>query len=146
MMIILLLCQIEWQVVNRLHSENMQQLIIYYTIPETMLKYFTDDTMYFADYEVELKVFDKKARQIAGDFWDRSVAKDSEIVSDSVKIIVPESGISYNFKIIDLNGGLLLNINDNISKINYLSDIAWKMINDTMTFTYKVLNDKFHVD
>ncbi|OGC42623.1 hypothetical protein A2Y85_08325 [candidate division WOR-3 bacterium RBG_13_43_14] len=146
MMIILLLCQIEWQVVNRLHSENMQQLIIYYTIPEIMLKYFTDDTMYFADYEVQLKVFDKKARQIAGDFWDKNVAKDSEMVSDSVKIIVPESGISYDFKIIDLNGGLLLNINDNISKINYLSDIAWKMINDTMTFTYKVLNDKFHVD
>ncbi len=145
-MIILLLCQIEWQAVNRLHDETSQQLIIYYTIPGIMLKYFTDDTMFSADYEIQLKVLDKKNRQVAGDFWSKTVAKESTVVSDSVKIVVPENGVSFNLKIIDLNGGLLLNTNNSIAKINYLSDITWDMFRDTLRFSYRVLNDQYHVD
>ncbi len=146
MMIILLICQIEWQAMDRLHDDNRQHLVIHYTIPENMLKYFVEDTQYIASYEVQLKVYDKKKRQTAGDFWDKKVAREGDIVGDSVKIIVPANGISYNLKIVDLNGGLLLDVNEKISKINYLANINWAMQRDTITFTFTVLNDKFHVD
>ncbi len=139
-MILLLFLQIEWQTVNKPLSDSLQTLMFYYKIPHHDLKFFIKDSVFFAQYECQLKVYDKKGKQIAGDYWQRQVTNDSADIYDSISLIVPVASNSFNVKIIDINGGVIFNMSEKILTFKHLGGFGYAFNNDTLNIRYSIFN------
>ena len=139
-MILFLFMVVEWQVVNRPYSDLEQQLAIYFSISNENLKFVSDDTAFYAKYEVQIKVFDNKNTQLTGDFWEGITYESDKDVSDSLTIIIPKTSRRYDLRIIDINAGTILNVREKITQINYAGSIRWDMFHDTLLVTFSIIN------
>ena len=139
-MILFLFMVVEWQVVNRPYSDFEQELAIYFSISNNNLKFVSDDTAFYAEYEVQIKVFDKDETQLTGDFWEGITYESDDDVDDSVMIIIPKTSRHYHLKIIDINAGTILDVSEKISQINYIGSIKWDMFRDTLLVTFSIIN------
>ncbi len=137
--------QIEYQAVNRLINDAAQELTIYFKIPRNCIKLIAEDSSFYASYETQLKVYDKKNNQVTGDFWPVKRLTDSLDIEDSVKLKIPKSSCRYTLRIIDLNGGEILNATGDILPINYLGNLRWHIVNDTLYLQFLVRNKKARV-
>lgn len=146
MILLLLLCQIEWQVINRPYSDAEQELIIYYTLPHDRLHVVTVSNENYVEYEVQLTVFDNKKNQVHGDFWERRYHGPREEIEDSVSMIINKKSARYELRIIDLHGGLLLSAQNRILQIKYLGNIVWNFHNDTISVAFTILNKDGDID
>jgi GWxTD domain-containing protein len=144
-MILFLFMIVEWQVVNRPHSDFDQELAVYFNFPGNNLKYVSDDTTFYARYEIQIKVFDDEQNQLTGDYWEGIDYDPDNEIEDSVMIIIPKISRLYNLKILDLNAGLLLNVNEKITQINYIGNIRWDLLNDTLSVSFTVINPEGEV-
>jgi GWxTD domain-containing protein len=139
-MILFLLMVVEWQVVNRPYSDFEQELAVYFSISNNNLKYVSDDSAFYAKYEVQIKIFDNKKNQLTGDYWERVTFDSDKDISDSVMIIIPKASRRYHLKIIDGNAGTILDVSEKIIQINYIGSIKWDMFNDTLLVTFSIIN------
>lgn len=131
---------VEWQTVNRSYNDFEQELIVYFSISNDNLKYVTDDSTFYAEYEVQIKIFDKQGAQLTGDYWEGITPKNDEEVDDSVRIIIPKASRHYDLKIIDLNAGLILNVSQKIVQINHIGSIKWDISADTLSVVFSIIN------
>jgi GWxTD domain-containing protein len=145
-MIFLLFLQIEYQAVNRTMDNSSQQLVLYLTIPNQQLQYVAEDDTFYGRYEIQLTVYDKNDNQVTGDYWRRRAIKDTNAVTDSVKLSIPKSSDYYVLKILDLQGGELLYTIQKLVQVKNLGNLFWKTDNDTLTFTFTVLNQQGSID
>lgn len=139
-MIFFLFLQIEWQAINKPYNDDLQELAIYFTIPDEKLKFIVEDSLFYTNYETQLKVFDSKDNQVAGDYWQVRRPEDTLDISDSIKILIPKASSYFDLKIIDLYGGEIFNITEKIIPINYLGNIKWLITNDTLVVSFMVIN------
>ncbi len=142
MIILALFLQIEYQAVNHLINNNTQELTIYFKIPRENIKFIAEDSNFYASYEIQLKVYDKKNNQITGDFWPIKRLMDTLDIEDSVKLEIPKSSHYYRLRIVDLNGGEILYARADILPINYLGNIRWNVTNDSLHLYFLVHNKK----
>ena len=140
-MILLLFLQIEWQTVNKPIGDSLQSLVFYYKIPHHELKFFVKDSVFYAQYESQVKVYDKKGKQVAGDYWQRQVINDSADIHDSISIIVPITSNSFNVRIIDIKGGEIFNISEKIVTFKHLGGLGYTLNNDTLNIHYSIFNE-----
>lgn len=145
-MILLLFFQIEWQTINRPIDDFFQELVIYYWIPYTSLRPMNDGEAYYVEYETQLKVFDNKNNQVAGDFWEKKWEEDTLDISDSVKLTIPTTGDHFELKIYDLHAGNIAYITDRVLTVNYLGDIRWEIKDDTLRVGFFVFNNRNDAD
>lgn len=145
-LLLLLLTQIHWQVINRPFSDDEQELVFYFTMPPNKLKTVSIDRLFYAEYEVQLKLFDRTHKQIYGDFWEKRIRRDTVDISDSVRIRVPKNSDYYELRIVDLHGGEIFRTSDKILLIKYLGNISWDIKNDTLTINYTVINPEAEVN
>lgn len=145
-MIFLIFLQIEFQAVNRTLGDSSQQLVLYLTIPNQQLQYVAEDDIFRSRYEIQVTVYDKDNNQVTGDYWRRRVLEDTNAVQDSVKLSIPESSDYYVLKILDLQGGELLYTMQKLVKVKNLGNLFWETSNDTLTFTFTVLNQQGNID
>ena len=145
-MIFLIFLQIEFQAVNRTLGDSSQQLVLYLTIPNQQLQYVAEDDIFRSRYEIQVTVYDKDNNQVTGDYWRRRVLEDTNAVQDSVKLSIPESSDYYVLKILDLQGGELLYTVQKLVKVKNLGNLFWETSNDTLTFTFTVLNQQGNID
>ncbi len=145
-MILFLLLQIEWQAISRPYDDLQQELIVYFSIPSDRFKYVTEDSLFFAEYESQIKVYDKKGNQLTGDYWERKIFKDTLDIDDSVKILIPKESKQFELKIVNLHGGQIFTIIGEVLKIKYLGDIKWRTSNDTLTVSFSIINSEGEVD
>jgi len=131
---------------NRPYSDTEQELLVFYTLPTEQLHPFTVNGKEYIAYEVQLTVFDSKKNQLHGDFWERSVPAVQEEIEDSVRMTINKKSERYELRIIDLHGGLLLSVQDNILPIKYLGNILWDFQDDTVRVTFTILNKDGDVD
>jgi len=146
MIIFMLLCQIEWQAINRPYSDTEQELIINFALPGDQLHTFIQDGQEYSEYEVQLTVFDSKNKQLHGDYWERTFLTSSEEIEDSVKLLISKKSEYYVLRIIDLHGGLMLSEQGTIIAIKYIGNIVWDFHDDTISVTFSVLNTDGEVD
>jgi GWxTD domain-containing protein len=146
MILFILLCQIEWQAMNRPYSDVEQELLIHYTLPSDKLHVVTVNNEDRVEYEVQLTVFDGKKNQLHGDFWERRYPASQEEIEDSVRMIIDKKSERYELRIVDLHGGLLLLVQDKILPIKYLGNIIWDFHDDTISVTFTILNKDGDVD
>jgi len=139
-MILFLFMVVEWQVVNRPYSDFEQELAVYFSISGDNLKFISDDSTFYAKYEVQIKIFDNKNNQLTGDYWEGITYDDDGEVSDSITIIIPKTSRQYKLRIIDMNAGTILDVSDEIAQINYIGSIKWDMYNDTLLVTFSIIN------
>ena len=139
-MILFLLMMIEWQAVNNPYNDFEQELIVYFNISDDNLKYVTDDSIFYAEYEVQIKIFNKQGNQLTGDYWEGIVFKSDEEVNDSLKIIIPKTSRYYDLKIIDFNAGPILSVSEKIVQINYIGSIKWDIFDDTLSIVFSIIN------
>lgn len=139
-MILFLFMMVEWQTVNRSYNDFEQELIVYFSISNDNLKYVTDDSTFYAEYEVQIKIFDKQGAQLTGDYWEGIKLENDEEVNDSVRIIVPKASRYYDLKIIDLNAGPILNVSQKIVQVNHIGGIKWDFSADTLSVTFSIIN------
>ncbi|MGB3339854.1 MAG: GWxTD domain-containing protein [bacterium] len=139
-MILFLLMVVEWQVVNRPYSDFEQELAVYFSISTNNLKFVSDDSAFYAKYEVQIKIFDNKKNQLTGDYWEGVTFDSDKDVSDSVMIIIPKTSRRYNLRIIDGNAGTILDVSEKIIQINYIGNIKWDMFNDTLLVAFSIIN------
>lgn len=145
-MIFLLFLQIEYQAVNRTMGDSSQQLVLYLTIPHEKLQYFAEDDIFRSRYEIQITVYDEDDNQVTGDYWRRRVVKDTSAVKDSVKLWIPGSSDYYVLRILDLQGGELLYTVQKLIQVKNLGNLFWETDNDTLTFTFTVLNQQGSID
>jgi GWxTD domain-containing protein len=145
-MIFLLFLQIQWQTTNRLYSANEQELIIYFSIPSENLKYIAEDSLFYAEYENQITVYDEKGNQLTGDYWEITKLKDTFDINDSVKIIVLKESSYFELKIIDIHAGVIFNLKENIFPINYIGDIRWQLEKDTLRVNFVIINSEGEID
>ncbi|HEC79347.1 MAG TPA: GWxTD domain-containing protein [candidate division WOR-3 bacterium] len=145
-LLIFLYAQVTWQAVNRPYSELEQELVIYFSISENRLKPVAEDSLFYVEYETQLKVFDKKHNQLTGDYWETKHIRDTATINDSVKLKMPKESDYFEMKIIDLNGGEVFRTTDKILKIKYIGDIQWSITKDTLTVVYTIINPNAEVD
>ena len=145
-MIFLLFCQIEIQAVNRTISETVQELVLFLTIPRQKLQYVVQDDSFFGNYEIQLTVYDKSNNQLTGDYWLKTVAEDTIDIRDSVKLRIPQNSDYYIFKIFDLHGGELHSTMQQLLQVKSMGNVFWKIIDDTLKFTFKVFNQQGTID
>ena len=145
-MIIFFLLQVEYQAINKPIADSLMELAVYFTIPKDELKFIIEDSVFYAQYETQLKVYNKKGNQLAGDYWAVKRREDSLAIKDSVKLIIPKISSSFHVRILDHNGGELLNISQKILIINYLGNIKWWLTNDTLNLNFSVFNQKGEAD
>jgi len=146
MIILLLLCQIEWQAVNRPYSDTEQELIIYFTMPGEKLHTFMKAGNEYIEYEVQLMIFNDKNTQLHGDYWERMYRASVEEIEDSVHLVISKESDNYILKIIDLHGGIMLIEEGKIIPIKYIGNIVWDFHNDTLSVTFSVLNKDGDID
>lgn len=145
-MIFLIFLQIGWQIVNKPYDETQQELIVYFSISSDKLKYVAKDSLFYAEYESQLKVYDKKGNQLMGDYWEVKKLKDTLDISDSVKIIIPKNSNYFDLKILDCHAGQIFKITEKILHINYIGNIRWYITNDTLSLTFSIINPEGNVD
>ncbi len=145
-MILFLFLQIEWQAISRPYDNLQQELIVNFSIPSNKLKYVAEDTLFYAEYESQLKVYDIKGNQLMGDYWEKRKLKDTLDIDDSVKILIPKNSRHFDLKIIDLHGGEIFTIVGDILQIKYLGNIQWHTTNDTLNIRFTVINQEGEVD
>jgi GWxTD domain-containing protein len=146
MIILFLLVQLNWQSVNKPISDSLQELIIYFTIPNQELKFISEDSLFYASYESRIKVYDKGGNQLTGDFWQTRRSKDSLNIRDSVNITIPKTADHFSFKILDIYGGEIFSISEKIIPINYIGNIRWQLYGDTLNVSFTILNQKEIID
>jgi GWxTD domain-containing protein len=146
MIILLLLCQIDWQAINRPYSDTEQELIIQFSLPGDQLHTFMKDDEVYSEYEVQVTVFDAKNKQLHGDYWERTFLTMNEEIEDSVRIYVSKKSDYYILRIIDLHGGLMLSEQGKIIVIKYIGNITWDFHDDTVSVNFSVLNTEGEVD
>lgn len=139
-MILFLFLMVEWQVVTRPYSDIDQELIVYFSISDDNLKFVSEDSLFLAKYEVQIKIFDKDKNQLTGDYWEKITTNRNEDVNDSVTIIIPKTSRHYNLRILDLHAGTILNVSEKIVQINYIGSIKWDMYNDTLLVAFSIIN------
>lgn len=145
-MIFFLFMQVQWQAINRPHDALNQELVIYFSIEQHRVQYITDDSLFYAEYETRLKVFDKDGNQVAGDFWEHFAVKDTVDIQDSVKLVIPRSSHYFDMKIVDIHGGNVFSITENVLSVNYIGDIERLISGDTLRLAYTILNRTGEVD
>jgi GWxTD domain-containing protein len=145
-MILFLLLQIEWQTINRPYSDVEQELVIYFSIPREKLKHVVKDSLFYVEYESQLKVYDEQNNQLIGDFWEVKRLSDTLDIHDSVKILIPKNSSYFHLKIVDLHASQVFNITEKILKINYIGNIKWDIINDTLRLTFIIINPEGTID
>ena len=145
-MIFILFFQVEYQAVNRVYSESLRELVLYLNIPTSKLQYVTKDEGYFAEYEIQLTVFDKDIRQLTGDYWRRHAGQQGDKITDSVKVRIPEGSDYYVLKIVDLHAGEIFTSTQKLIHVKYLANIYWSVENDTLDLTFTVFNEQGAID
>ncbi len=145
-MILFLFLQIEWQTINRPYDNEQQELIVYFTIPTNNLKYVADDSLFYAEYESQLKVYDEKDNQLTGDYWEKKIVKDTFNIADSVKMLISKKSRYFELRIVDLHGGDIFYIAEPILQIKYIGNIKWLMANDTINIAFSIINAEGEVD
>ena len=145
-MIFFLIMQVQWQAINRPYDTLNQELVIYFSIEQHRIQYVAQDSLFYAEYETRLKVFDENGNQVAGDFWEHVALKDSVAIEDSVKLIIPRSSHYFEMKIVDIHGGGVFSITENIISVKYLGDIERLISGDTLRLAFTVLNRAGEVD
>ncbi|MGB7054709.1 MAG: GWxTD domain-containing protein [bacterium] len=145
-MIFLLFLQIEYQAVNRTMGDSVQQLVLYLTIPSQKLQYVAEDDIFYSRYEIQLTVYDKENNQLTGDYWRRQVTEDTIAIQDSVKLRLPQGSDYFMLKIFDLQGGELLATVQKLLQVRNLGNLFWHINNDTLIFTFTVLNQQGNID
>lgn len=146
MIILLLLCQIEWQAVNRPYSDTEQELVIYFALSGDKLHTFMKGGQEYIEYEVQLTVFSEKNAQLHGDYWERIYRASIEEIEDSVQLVISKESDRYVLRIIDLHGGLMLYEQGKILPIKYIGNIKWDFHDDTVTVFFTVLNQDGDID
>lgn len=141
-MIFVLFLQIEWQAINKPYNADLQELVIYFTIPDNKLKFIAEDSLFYTNYESQLKVFDSEDNQVAGDYWQTKRPEDTLVISDSIKLLIPKSSSYFDLRIVDLHGGDIFKVSEKILPINYLANIKWLITNDTLRVSFMVINTK----
>jgi GWxTD domain-containing protein len=145
-MIFMLFLQIEYQAVNRTMDDSSQQLVLYLTIPNQQLQYIAADDTFAGRYEIQLTVYDEGDNQVTGDYWRRRVPEDTTSIQDSVKLQIPASSDYYVLRILDLHGGELLYTVQKMVQVKNLGNLFWETENDTLIFTFTVLNQHGSID
>ena len=145
-MIFLLFMQVEYQAVVRTMNDATQQLVVYLTIPQQKLQYLAEGDAFYSRYEIQMTVYDDKNDQLMGDYWRRKVTQDSARVQDSVKLRLPQGSDYYTLKILDLHGSEIFATVQKLIQVKNLGNLFWGMRNDTLTFTFTVLNQQGVVD
>ncbi|MDH4210395.1 MAG: GWxTD domain-containing protein [candidate division WOR-3 bacterium] len=145
-MIFLLFFQIEYQAINRVHSDSVQELVLYLTIPANKLHYFAAEEDFYAQYEIQLTIFDNTVRQLTGDYWRRRAIQDNKEITDSVKIRIPKESDSFILKILDLHGGEIFHSTQKLIQVKNLANIYWSVNNDTLHLTFTVFNQQGMID
>ena len=145
-MIFLLFLQIEYQAVTRTMGDSSEQLMLYFTIPTQKLQYVAQDDLFYSRYEIQLTVYDKDNNQLTGDYWRRQVASDTVDIQDSVKLRIPKDSDYFAFKILDLHGGELLTTVQKLIQVENLGNLFWDIRNDTLVFSFTVLNQQGNID
>jgi GWxTD domain-containing protein len=138
--------QVQWQAINRPYDALNQELVIYFTIDQHRIQYLVEDSLFYAEYETRLKVFDKDGNQVAGDFWEHIAVKDTADIQDSVKLIIPRSSQYFDMKIVDIHGGNVFSITENVLSVKYIGDIERFINGDTLRLAYTILNRAGDVD
>lgn len=133
---------IEWQASFNPVNDSVTELTIYLSIPPEELRFITNDSIYSTHYEIQLKIFDEKKNQVAGDYWIRNKEKDTLNIIDSVKINLPGVARSFNLRVIDLQAQEILNVYEKIRPIKFLANIRYLNSNDTLFLRFTVINKK----
>ena len=139
-MIFFLLFQVEYQAINRIYGDSVQELALYYKMPARSIQYYVEDTTFLGEYEIQLMIFDKDDNQLTGDYWRETVAEDTVDIQDSIKLYVPSNSEYYTLKIIDLNAGTIFTTTEKLIQATNLGNIFWVITNDTLKFSFTVLN------
>lgn len=145
-MIFLLFFQVEYQAINRVYSDSVQQLVLYLTIPSRKLQYIAADDTFYAQYEIQLTIFDKETRQVTGDYWRRRSVQESDKIADSVKISIPKESDSFVLKILDLHGGEIFSSTQRLIQVRNMANIYWSVHDDTLHLTFTVFNEQGMID
>jgi len=140
-LILVLVFGVEWQLKNRPLDDFRQIVTVNFVIPQRELKYVARDSQYCARYEIQVIVNNKRNEQLAGDFWQREVLLDSFDIRDSCQIIAPSVKSTLTLKILDLNGGEIVNLTEDIRQIKNLGNIYWTILNDTLSLTFSIFNE-----
>ncbi len=145
-MILLLFMQVEYQAVVRTMNDAAQQLVLYLTIPQQKVQYVADEDIFYSRYEIQLTVYDKEDNQLMGDYWRRKVTEDTGQVQDSIKLSLPQGSDYYTLKILDLQGSEIFSTVQKLIQVRNLGNLFWGIQNDTLTFTFTVLNQQGIID
>ena len=139
-MILFLFFQIEYQAINRIYGDSVQELALYYKIPARNLQYYAEDTSFLGEYEIQLTIFDKDDNQLTGDYWRKKVVEDTADIQDSIKLYVPNNSEYYALKFIDLHAGEMFTTAEKLIQARNLGNVYWTVTNDTLKFSFTVLN------
>lgn len=145
-MIFFLFFQIEYQAIHRIYGDSLQELALYYKIPSRSLQYYSKDTSFVSQYEIQVTIFDKGDNQLTGDYWRKTATEDTVGIQDSIKLYIPNNSEYYAFKIIDLNAGVIFTTTEKLIYARNLGNIFWATTNDRLKFSYTVLNPQGVVD
>lgn len=140
MLIFLLLMSIKWQVYYQPISDSLFNMNLLLEIPAQNLRFITKDSVRLATFEIQILVYDKKGNQIAGDYWLREEEDDSTNLYDSLTVIIPNSARKFNLRIIDLQGGEILSVIENIKPIKFLANVRSHLKNDSLIINFTVIN------
>jgi len=135
-----LLTTIEWQSAVSPINDSLNELAVFFKIPHREIKFIREDSGFLAQYELQLKIYDVKDEQVAGDFWTRECREDSIDIADSIRLPIPLSARRFDLRIIDLEAYDIVLIKDKIVPVKYLHDIRWFSANDTLYIRYRVAN------
>jgi GWxTD domain-containing protein len=144
--IIVLFAAVQWQTVMNPVTDSTSELSVFFQISQRDLKYTRRDTSYFASYEIQLKILDRKGEQLAGDYWQRERPEDSTDITDSVRIMIPAEAASFDLRVIDLQAYEVVRIAENIKRIRFLGDLRWWVHDEMTVLTFQVHNDKDEAD
>uniref|UniRef100_A0A7C4X9W6 GWxTD domain-containing protein n=1 Tax=candidate division WOR-3 bacterium TaxID=2052148 RepID=A0A7C4X9W6_UNCW3 len=142
MILFLLLSTIELQTAFNPITDSITELKAYLQIPPGDLKFVAEDSFYFARYEIQVRVFDKKGNQMAGDYWVREMEKETTTIYDSVSVKFNSIANSFHLRIIDLHAGEILSYTEKIPKMKFLANIRYRVNGDTLVLKFTVINHK----
>jgi len=137
------LAAVEWQSAVNPINDSLNELAVFFKIPRQEIKFIREDSGAVAQYELQLKVYDGRNEQVAGDFWTRERREDTIDIVDSIRLAIPLSARRFDLRIIDLEAYDIMLITDKIVPVKYLHDIRWFAANDTLRIRYQVANRGF---
>ncbi len=141
-----LILQVQWESINRPYDSLRHELVINFSIEQHRIQFISEDSVFYAEYETQLKVYDDNGDQVAGDFWEHYVIKNTDDIRDSVKLLIPRNSQYFDLKIVDLHGGNVFAITENIVPITYIGNIQRLTANDTLYLVFTILNRDGKVD